>query len=178
MKRQDDLFSERFTPIKVGFWHQPFHMLALIEGMAADEAEALRYEYTLVLAGYRDILGRPCLCGDKTVAFPAAVRGGRPGAHDSMGSTISLVADLSHAADQLPILWRETERIFAVQERTETWRRRARAVSAGQQPDLGRQHAWAWMAAELGWIGVCRWPRAEQAKVTLFTPRAAQSLAA
>jgi hypothetical protein len=63
-----------------------------------------------------------------------------------MGSTISLVADLGHAADQVPILWREIEHVFVIQERSEVWRRRMRAASAGQQPDLGRQHAWAIMA--------------------------------
>jgi hypothetical protein len=136
MKRQDDLFSDRFTPTKVGFWHQPFHYEALIEGLSGDEAEALRYEYQLVMAGHRDILGRPCLCGDKTVTFPAAIRGGRPGAHDSLGSTISLVADLNHAADQLPILWRETEKVLPCRSELRP------GAAACARPALARSPIW------------------------------------
>jgi hypothetical protein len=84
VSRQQDLFDDQWSPLKVGFWSQPHHWAALAEGMSADEAEALRYEYNLCRAGHADALGRPCLCGDQTIRFPSAVRGGYSGGHDSL----------------------------------------------------------------------------------------------
>lgn len=169
MKRQQDLFDDQWSPTKVGFWLMPHHFTALLDGMGADEAEALRYEYQLVLNGERDSLGRPCLCS-KIEKFPAAVRGGMGGAHDSMGSIVGLVADLKRAADELPIRWKETQRIFVTQDRGDEWRTKMGLAITGRRyradrdfmPDLGRAHAWAWIAYVLGWRGGARrWPRRE-----------------
>lgn len=166
MSRQHDLFDDQWTPLKVGFWCQPHHWAALVEGMSADEAEALRAEYSMCRAGHADALGRPCLCGDKTINWPAAVSGGSNRHGDSLASIWSLVADLKRAADELPIRWRETERVFIIQERGDEWRTRMGLANTGRKirehdrmPDLGRQHAYAIMAWHLGWRGVVRWPR-------------------
>lgn len=161
-----DLFDETVTPLKVGFWSQPRHWLAL-EAMisssrSADEAEALRYEFSLCLVGERDVLGRPCLC-DRIAKFPEAVHGGR-GLGDSTAAVIGLMSDLQRAADELPLRWRETQRVFVVQGRGPVWRARVGQLLNGTRYradrdlmiDLGRQHSWAWMAHVLGWKGRCR----------------------
>jgi hypothetical protein len=83
------------------------------------------------------------------------------------------MVDLKRAVDTLPVRWRETERVFIVQERGDEWRTRMGLANTGRKyrpedfmPDLGRAHAWAWMAWYLGWRGVRKWPRPSREIIT------------
>ncbi len=165
-------FCEHFPPLKCGFWSQPRHFFALAQGLSAEEAAALEYEYDLVQAGERDVLGRPCLCDSMGDARLHAV-GGFRGYGDSAADLIGLKVDLERAADILPLRWKATRRIFVVQMRGDIYRLRFGEMNAGrllraqdQDPEpyevggryLGHVSAYRRMAQLLGWRprGVCQ----------------------
>ncbi len=165
-RHQHHPFCEHFPPLKCAFWSQPRHFFALAEGLSPEEAAALEYEYSLVVAGERDVLGRPCLCdvmGDSRVH---AV-GGFRGYGDSTADLVGLKVDLERAADILPLRWKATRRIYVTQLRGEVYRQRFGQMNAGKllrpqdaDPEprdergryLGYMAAYRRMAKALGWV--------------------------
>lgn len=175
-----DLFDEHMSPLKIAFWHiqlpplgaadeiVPLHYLALRtaadgDSHSQDETTSLSYEWRLILAGRRDLFGRPCLCRHD-IKWPEASRGGDKRG-DSRSALVGLLADLERAADSLPIPWTVTREIFRAQGREDIYDIRLaacrlfplRPVDAEREPidGRGRPHsrgeAYRRMAIALGW---------------------------
>lgn len=201
-----DLFDEGISPLKIAFWHAAVpqlgetradvewaapHYEALraacaTDSMSQDEMTALAYEWRLICAGRRDFMGRPCVCEDGGIKWPAAIRGGGGSGGDSRLGPIGLIADLERAADTLPIPWESTRRIFAAQGRTQIYEIRRAAhnifplrlsdTEAEPTDDRGRPRsrgeAYRRMAIALGWKQkpsteaaadhVLRWPETSE----------------
>lgn len=166
-----------FLPVTVAFWHQPFHWAALADGLSPEEAAALEDEFGRVLAGERDLLGRPCLCDRMGEARIHAVRGRGGNASWALEVT-SIRVDLERAATLLPISWHGTRRVYLAQQRAAEYGQRFlryrlnrsdRAQDQEPEPCApGEPHRctrWAYerMAATLGNAAPhCRWPRRQQ----------------
>lgn len=190
-------FCEHFPPLKLRWWlffargaiaHgaaddrlSHFDVLCdMLGGRCAEETEQLDHCFQRVYyGGARDPLhGWPCVCLRENTSAGEA-RGSKGG--DGMSAILGLITDLERAADQLPLPWKATERIFEALGRDGVYRARmtylrhckgVRQVDLEHEPiDLETRRpksmrlAEAWMAYVLGWrdrAATCRWPRRQQ----------------
>ncbi len=138
-KHQHGPFCGHYTAAAVRWWlarspredegkRQDYytHFGALLDlggGRSMDDTEALDWCYrATVLAGGGDMHGNLCIClrGDPPSAGEA--RGSIGG--DGSAALTATIADLDHAADELPICWSTTQQIFETQQRTGVYRAR------------------------------------------------------
>lgn len=183
IRHQHSAFCEHYPPLKVRWWSHAPHMQMLgalvAGGRSAEETEALDYCFRRVFYdGARDpIHGVPCICLREVAPSVGEARGSLGG--DGVSGLLSVLLDLEHAADGLPIRWRATRRILLAQSRPMSYRKRFGAYAQGcpvQDDDrlddpcgadedrrvrhgACYQEAFVRMAVALGYQAVCRWPR-------------------
>jgi hypothetical protein len=164
---REELFTERgLSPRRVHFWllHWPeLEAMAESPSTSGSVREYLRREWIHLQDCHPSIA---CICGPTDQEPPRArEQGGSGGYGPSSGGASIIKSDLEVAADQLPVAWIATGRVFVAQStpgnrRAFLWlRRRTLWLAAGhlqsEQPEPpGSDHTVRFMmAGATGWRG-------------------------